>query len=87
MEPLGVWKQLFAAVRTDLLDGDSSSRFEGMAMVKFILTQFRAPEEEVQDVHLPLFFAGLLELLRVCLYRSTMLHVIADGVSLGARYS
>ena len=56
-------------------------------MVKFILTQFRAPEEEVQDVHLPLVFAGLLELLRVCLYRSTMLHVIADDVSLGARYS
>jgi hypothetical protein len=68
VEPLAVWKQLFAAVRAELLDSAASTRFEAMSMVKFILTQFRVQEEEVQDVHLPLFFAGLLELLKVSFY-------------------
>lgn len=65
VEPLAVWKQLFAAVRLELITGTHSTLFEAMSMVRFVLTRLRPQEEEVQEVHLPLFFTGLLEVLKV----------------------
>ncbi|KAF8510422.1 Dopey, N-terminal-domain-containing protein [Hysterangium stoloniferum] len=64
VEPLLVWKQLFAAVHTELLDDGRARIFDAMSMVKFILGRLRAQEDEVQDVHLPIFFTGLVELLK-----------------------
>ncbi|KAF8588312.1 hypothetical protein K439DRAFT_1629769 [Ramaria rubella] len=64
VEPLAVWKQLFAAVRLELLTETPSTHFEAMTMVKFVLTRLRAQEEEVQRVHLPYFFMGLLNLMK-----------------------
>lgn len=65
VEPLSVWKQLFAVVRLELITGTNSRLFEAMSMVKFVLTRLRPQEEEVQELHLPIFFTGLLEVLKV----------------------
>jgi protein dopey len=65
VEPLAVWKQLFAAVRLEVINSSQSTLFEAMPMVKFVLTRLRAQEEEIQEVHLPIFFTGLLEVLQV----------------------
>jgi hypothetical protein len=35
-------------------------------MFSFVLDTFRLDEEEVQKLHLPLVFAALVELLKVC---------------------
>lgn len=65
VEPLSVWKQLFAAVRLEVNTSTQSTLFEAMSMVKFVLTRLRAQEEEIQEVHLPIFFTGLLEVFKV----------------------
>ncbi|KDQ15544.1 hypothetical protein BOTBODRAFT_65254 [Botryobasidium botryosum FD-172 SS1] len=61
VEPHIVWKHLFNSMRLELLD--QSSGTEAVQMVRFILTTFRMHEEEVQQIHLPLVFAAILNLI------------------------
>lgn len=65
VEPLSMWKQLFSYVHSEL---QSNARIlEAVPMVRFVITTFRTQDEEVEDVHLPLIFAGLVEYLKVCI--------------------
>ena len=73
VEPLAVWSQLFKAVRLELIASTSSTLFEAMSMVKFVLIHLRAQEEEVQEVHLPIFFTALLEHLKVPIFLHSLI--------------
>jgi hypothetical protein len=66
VEPNAVWRQLFAAVRNEILGTTLTN--EGTKLIQFILHTFRAHDEEVQRVHLPLCFTAFLELLKVSGY-------------------
>ena len=69
VEPNAVWRQLFSAVRDEILG--TNLTHEGTKLIQFILHTFRAHDEEVQRVHLPLCFTAFLELLKVvCLPRT-----------------
>ena len=68
VEPNTVWRQLFSAVRGEILG--TTQTHEGTELVQFILHTFRAHDEEVQRVHLPLCFTAFLELLKVSVHLS-----------------
>jgi hypothetical protein len=70
VEPNVVWKQLFSAVRNEILG--TALTHEGTKLIQFILQTFRAHDEEVQRVHLPLCFTAFLELLKVSLHPSNV---------------
>ncbi|KAH9948184.1 Dopey, N-terminal-domain-containing protein [Amylocystis lapponica] len=63
VEPHVLWKQLFSIVLSDL--NSSGERYEGYAMVRYLLATFHAQDEEIENVHLPIGFAAIMELLTV----------------------
>ncbi len=74
VEPNAVWRQLFSVVRNEILG--TTLTHEGTKLIQFILHTFRAHDEEVQRVHLPLCFTAFLELLKVSVRPSNV--VITD---------
>lgn len=70
VEPNAVWRQLFSAVRNEILD--TTPTHDGTKLIQFILQTFRAHDEEVQRVHLPLCFTAFLELLKVSVHPSNV---------------
>ncbi|KAF7303085.1 Dopey-N domain-containing protein [Mycena kentingensis (nom. inval.)] len=62
VEPPVLWKQLLGAV-FDEINGEGS-KVEALEMVLFILKTF-SQDEEVQTIHLPILFAGLVDLLNI----------------------
>ena len=70
VEPNAVWRQLFSAVRNEILG--TTQTHEGTKLIQFILHTFRAHDEEVQKVHLPLCFTAFLELLKVSVHTSNV---------------
>ncbi|GJJ13160.1 hypothetical protein Clacol_007411 [Clathrus columnatus] len=63
VEPLIIWKLFFSTMRTELLE-PKFSKCECMSLIRFVLTRFRTQEDEVKDVHLPIFFSAYMELLK-----------------------
>jgi len=57
-------------VRNEILG--TNLTHEGTKLIQFILQTFRAHDEEVQRVHLPLCFTAFLELLKVSLHLSNV---------------
>ena len=70
VEPNAVWRQLFSAVRNEILG--TTPTHDGTKLIQFILQTFRAHDEEVQRVHLPLCFTAFLELLKVSVHPSNV---------------
>ena len=66
VEPNAVWRQLFNTVRDEILG--ATQTHEGTKLIEFILHTFRAHDEEVQRIHLPLCFTAFLELLSVSIH-------------------
>ncbi|KIJ53578.1 hypothetical protein M422DRAFT_73885 [Sphaerobolus stellatus SS14] len=64
VEPLAIWRRLFEGVRRELVSQTPGKEFEAISMVQFVLSRLRAQEEEVQSVHLPVFFSSIVELLK-----------------------
>lgn len=81
VEPRAAWRQLFRAVRQEILStettqeaGHSRPKLIGIHLPSwlqcidlfvFVLQTFRVDEEEVQGIHLPLIFCALVEKLEV----------------------
>ncbi|EJC98757.1 uncharacterized protein FOMMEDRAFT_170958 [Fomitiporia mediterranea MF3/22] len=59
VEPRAIWKQLFKAVRNEVLN--TTSETECIGMLLFVLKTFRMEDDEVQKLHLPLVFCALME--------------------------
>jgi hypothetical protein len=70
VEPNAVWKQLFSTVKGEILG--TTQTHKGTKLIQFILHTFRAHDEEVQRVHLPLCFTAFLELLKVSVHTSNV---------------
>lgn len=66
VEPNAVWRQLFSAMRGEI--SGTNQTHEGTKLIQFILHTFRAHDEEVQRIHLPLCFTAFLELLKVSVH-------------------
>ncbi|KZO91887.1 hypothetical protein CALVIDRAFT_601960 [Calocera viscosa TUFC12733] len=62
MEPSIVWARLFQAAMEDI--NSRSDSFPAMEMLQFILSTFHVRDEEIEQVHLPLFFAAVCQLAR-----------------------
>ncbi|EJU02805.1 hypothetical protein DACRYDRAFT_94483 [Dacryopinax primogenitus] len=63
MEPSIVWARLFQAAMEDV--GANRQACPAIDMLQFILSTFHVRDEEIEQVHLPLFFAAAGQLARI----------------------
>ncbi|TFY67972.1 hypothetical protein EVG20_g3733 [Dentipellis fragilis] len=62
VEPQLFWKQLLKAIVSDIV-GDGT-QCESIRLAQFILTKFHVRDEEIETVHLPIVFAGAMEVIK-----------------------
>ncbi|TCD67610.1 hypothetical protein EIP91_012242 [Steccherinum ochraceum] len=61
VEPYALWRQLLKSVLSDLEGGGSS--YDGLHMVLHLLASYHQHDEEIENIHLPISFAAILEYL------------------------
>ncbi|PCH34091.1 hypothetical protein WOLCODRAFT_61246 [Wolfiporia cocos MD-104 SS10] len=69
VEPMLLWKQLFASVYAELTF--NRGHLEGCKMVAYLLTMFHTHDEEIEAAHLPVMFTAIAEILKIRLQDST----------------
>ncbi|KIK71711.1 hypothetical protein GYMLUDRAFT_33858 [Collybiopsis luxurians FD-317 M1] len=62
VEPHIIWRRLLPAIFQDIVE--DRVQFEAIDMVTFMLKTF-SQDEEIQTIHLPIIFAGLVDLLDI----------------------
>ncbi|KAF9011155.1 Dopey, N-terminal-domain-containing protein [Cyathus striatus] len=67
VEPQIIWKHLLTAVFSEI--SGESTQVEAVPLVRFILQTF-SQDEEIQQIHLPVIFAAIIDLLIICTERN-----------------